>query len=176
MSRYCDSCKYLRNEGYEYPESYCCLGIQDDDPKSFEDAKGCGCRYNLRTLRKMERLLNEAEDLQYIGTYDYSLMPTMEYTEENKILLEKYRDYIRHALGMDNEKTYTRHGKKFYKPYRNYFDTSEDTPDYPYWENLVSAGLAEKKIKDKGILYFVTRTGMNWLGEHDEIHIYDEER
>lgn len=176
MSRYCDSCGFLRTEGYEYPESYCYLGIQYDDPKSFEDAKGCGCRYNLRTLKKMERLHEEAEDWQYIGAYDYLLMPTMDYTDESEKILEHYRELIRHALGMDNRKTYIRHGKKFYKPYRNFFATSEYTPDYPYWEKLVIVGLAGKKIQDKGILYFVTRTGMNWLGEHDEIHIYDESK
>lgn len=176
MSRYCDSCGFLRIEGYEYPESYCYLGIQDDDPKSFEDKNGVGCRYNIRTLRKIEQLHEEAEYLRYIGTYDYSLMPTMEYTDESEQILEHYRELIRHALGMDNRRTYIRHGKKFYKPYRNYFDTSEYTPDYPYWEKLVSAGLAEKKIKDKGILYFVTRTGMDWLGCHDGIHIYDESK
>lgn len=173
MSRYCDSCRFLRTEGYEYPESYCYLGIQDDDPKSFEDAKGCGCRYNIRTLQKMERLHEEAEYFQYIGAYDYWLMPTMDYTDEDKKILEYYRELIRHALGMDNRKTYMRHGKKFYKPYRNYFATTEYTSDYPYWENMVSAGLAKKKIEDKGILYFVTRTGIDWLGEHDGIHIYD---
>ena len=173
MSRYCDSCGFLRTEGYEYPESYCYLGIQDDDPKSFEDKNGVGCKYNIRTLRKMERLHEEAEDLRYIGVYDYWLMPTMDYTDESEKILEHYRELIRHALGMDNRKTYMRHGKKFYKPYRNYFATTEYTSDYPYWENMVSAGLAKKKIEDKGILYFVTRTGIDWLGEHDGIHIYD---
>lgn len=170
MSRYCDSCGFQRIEGYEY---YCYLGIQDDDPKSFEDKNGVGCRYNIRTLRKMERLHEEAEYFQEIETYDYWLMPTMDYTDENEKILEYYRELIRHALGMDNRKTYMRHGKKFYKPYRNYFATTEYTSDYPYWENMVSAGLAKKKIEDKGILYFVTRTGIDWLGAHDGIYIYD---
>lgn len=170
MSRYCHKCKYLRIEGYEYPESYCYLGIQDDDPKSFEDTRGCGCRYNIRALQKMERLREEAEYFRYIRTYDYWLMPTIDYTDENEKILEHYRELIRHALGMDNRKAYIRHGKKFYKPYRNYF---ECTSDYPCWEKLVSAELAGKKIQDKCILYFVTRTGMDWLEEHDGIHIYD---
>ena len=29
-----------------------------------------------------------------------------------------------HAIGLDNHKPYKRHGKFFYKPYRNYYDAS----------------------------------------------------
>lgn len=29
-------------------------------------------------------------------------------------------------IGMDNKKVYTRHGRKFYKPYRNYFSAAPD--------------------------------------------------
>ena len=102
-------------------------------------------------------------------------MPTMEYTEENKKILEKHRELVRHALGMDNRKSYVRHGKRFYRPYRNYFFTTEKTVDFPYWERMVKANLAEKEESPKGIKYFVTRRGMDWLGQHDGIHIYDEE-
>jgi DNA-binding PadR family transcriptional regulator len=74
---------------------------------------------------------------------------------------------------MDNTKAYTRHGKRYYKPYRNYFDTAEETADYPCWERLTKAGLAEKKENARGITYKVTRRGMDWLGQHDGICIYD---
>ena len=32
-------------------------------------------------------------------------------------------DYASHAIGLDYKRPYIRHGKKFYKPYRNYYDT-----------------------------------------------------
>lgn len=171
--RHCEECGYLGVSGYEYPESYCTVGVQDDDPKFDEDSKGCGCRYNLRTLRKMVQDNERAEYLCYLGYDDYMLMPTMEYTEENSKILEQHRELMRHALGMDNAKAYVRHGKRYYKPYRNYFGTTERTVDYPYWERLTKAGLAEKKENARGITYKVTRRGMDWLGQHDGVHIYD---
>ena len=39
--RHCESCRFLGFEGYEYPESYCTVGIQENDPKFDEDSKGC---------------------------------------------------------------------------------------------------------------------------------------
>ena len=173
--RHCEECGFLAVEGYEYPESYCSVGVQEDDPKFDEDKEGCGCHYNIRTLRKMKAENEHAEYLCYLGYSDYSLMPTMEYTEENKKILEKHRELMRHALGFGHRKPYTRHGKKFYKPYRNYFETNAKTVDYPYWERMVKAGLAEKREDGESIWYFVTRSGMDWLGQHDGIHIYDKE-
>lgn len=173
--RHCEDCGFLYESGGEYSESYCGVAVQENDPKFDEDEKGCGCRYNLRTLRKRQKELEEQEYLRYLGYDDYMLIPTMEYTEENKKILEKHRKLMRHALGMDNRKTYKRHGKWFYRPYRNYFYTHKNTSDYPYWERLVKAHLAEKYETDDGINYSVTRRGMDWLGQNDEIKIYDEE-
>lgn len=173
--RHCEECSFLGYEGYEYPETYCMVGVLDDDPKFDEDKKGCGCRYNLRTLKKMEKEREQQQYLEYLGYDDYMLMPSMKYTEENKKILEKYRKLMRHTLGMDSKKPYKRHGKWFYRPYRNYFYTHENTSDYPYWERLVEAQLAEKYETDHGINYSVTRRGMDWLGQNDEIQIYDEE-
>lgn len=173
--RHCDDCGFLAVEGYEYPESYCSVGVQEDDPKFDKDAIGCGCHYNPRTLRKRKEENEREEYFHYLGYDDYFLMPTMEYTDENRKILEKHRELVRHALGMDNRKTYTRHGKKFYKPYRNYFETHDRTVDYPYWERLVKAGLSTKEVDGDNIWYSVTRRGMDWLGQHDGIHIYDKE-
>ena len=60
--RHCEHCEFLATEGYEYPETYCAVGVKDDDPKFDEDKKGCGCHYNIRTLRKWEK---EMEELLY---------------------------------------------------------------------------------------------------------------
>lgn len=173
--RHCENCGFLGVEGYEYPESYCTVGVQDDDPKYDEDEEGCGCRYNIRTLRKMKEENDQAEYFCYLGYDDLFLMPTIEYTEENKKILEKHRELMRHALGLDSCKPYTRHGKQFYRPYRNYFTTHQNTPDYPYLERLVVPGLmAKATTKNQGIVYTVTRRGMDWLGQHDHVHIYDK--
>ena len=38
--RHCEECGFLGYEGYEYPESYCTVGVQEDDPKFDEDKEG----------------------------------------------------------------------------------------------------------------------------------------
>lgn len=172
--RHCDDCGFLAVEGYEYPESYCSVGVQEEDPKFDEDDKGCGCHYNLRTLRKRKEENERAEYFCYLGYDDYFLMPTMEYTNENCKILEKHCELMRQAIGMDNRKTYIRHGRRFYKPHRNRYVTHDKASDYPYWERLVKAGLSVKNKDDSCIWYSVTRRGMDWLGQHDGIHIYNE--
>ena len=171
--RYCETCEFLAWEGYEYPESYCSVGVSEDDEKFDEDSKGCGCRYNIRTLCKWHKENEYSEYVRSLGYDDFFLMPTMDYTDENKAILEQHRELMRHAIGMDSQRCYVRHGKKFYRPYRNYFGTSDQTPDYPYWERMVDAGLARKKAVPNGINYYVTRRGMDWLGMYDGVTIYN---
>ncbi len=30
----CENCRFLRTEGYEYPESYCGAGVAEDDERA----------------------------------------------------------------------------------------------------------------------------------------------
>ena len=84
----------------------------------------------------------------------------------------------KHAIGLEYKKLYTRHGRKFYKPYRNYFGASINTKDYKLWEALECAGYAKSMPQDMQIYikyYYLTRQGLDWLGEKIGVHIYDEE-
>ena len=80
-----------------------------------------------------------------------------------------------HVIGMDNliHKPYTRHGRKFYKPYRNYFSGNDADLD-----KLVDAGymgVEERECygrKDYRIYWF-NRKGLDWLGEQLGIYIHD---
>lgn len=67
----CENCRFLRTEGYEYPEYYCGAGVAEDDERVTSD----GCSYHYKTLLKMERELDKAwdeahtitdEDLKYM--------------------------------------------------------------------------------------------------------------
>lgn len=80
-----------------------------------------------------------------------------------------------HAIGLDYRKAYKRHGKYFYKPYRNYYDASPN--DCKIWDEMVNKGLAKASKKDRygGRMYWLTRKGLDWLGEKLEVKIYDEE-
>lgn len=81
----------------------------------------------------------------------------------------------KHAIGLDSKKPYKRHGKLFYRPYRNYYFASANYREP--WEVLVNFGYAErgKELNLGGRVYFLTRKGLDWLGEQLNIHIYDEE-
>lgn len=93
-------------------------------------------------------------------------------------------DLMIHAVGLDYKKPYTRHGKKFYKPYRNYFNTT--LPDIE-WKEITKKGYAtmgkirESKSQDgnttyKIVNFYLTREGLDYLGDLLSIRIYNEER
>ena len=52
-----------------------------------------------------------------------------------------YIDQAKHCIGLDRKKPYIRHGKKFYRPYRNYFATGRN---YEVWEAMEFAGYAKR--------------------------------
>lgn len=75
-------------------------------------------------------------------------------------------EICKHMIGLDYKKPYHRHGKAFYKPYRNFYAaplTGEPNLDrLPY--HIVS-----KKNGDLSVLYELTKSGLDWLGR--QIHI-----
>ena len=87
----------------------------------------------------------------------------------------RYISLATHAIGLDHKKPYKRHGRYFYRPYRNYYDAS--IKDCEIWDVMVNAGYAEAGRKDRygGRLYWMTRAGLDWLGEKLGIVIHDEE-
>lgn len=79
---------------------------------------------------------------------------------------------MKHALGLDHKKPYHRHGRAFYKPYRNYYATYNDV----VWESLVSCGYANKYQEGERMIYYsVSDVGRSWLSLLIGIHIYAEE-
>ena len=91
-------------------------------------------------------------------------------------LTDRHIEEMKHAIGLDycRSKPYTRHGKKFYRPYRNYFNTNVNSR---VWMEIEEAGLAThgKVGRNDNTYYWLTRAGLDWLGEKLGIHIYDEE-
>lgn len=80
----------------------------------------------------------------------------------------------KHCIGLGKKKPYTRHGKKFYKPYRNYY-CAKGT-DIDIWLELCKLGYAEEGPEDEGFYMFgLTRKGLDWLGKEVGIYIHDEE-
>ena len=86
------------------------------------------------------------------------------------------RQKAMHIIGLDDprHKPYTRHGKKFYKPYRNYFSGNDADLD-----RLVDAGyMGVEEIECGGRVdyrtYWFNRKGLDWLGEQLGIYIHNE--
>ncbi len=85
-----------------------------------------------------------------------------------------------HTIGMDNRshhQPYTRHGRKFYRPYRNYF--SAPKAGDKDLEKLADAGYMAREVFHTGtdrecVWYSFNRDGLDWLGEQLGIHIWDE--
>lgn len=89
------------------------------------------------------------------------------------------RQEVLHCIGMidscsQRHKPYRRHGKVFYQPWRNYFDTNADDK---VWSQLCDAGYAEHgEVSDNGgAMFWLTRKGLDWVGEQLNITIHDEE-
>lgn len=90
------------------------------------------------------------------------------------------RQIVLHTIGLDraDARVYHRHGRAFYKPYRNYFNTY--VGEYP-WPMLCEAGYAEMgkphthKNMEPTANYWLTRKGLDWLESEIGIHICDED-
>ena len=87
------------------------------------------------------------------------------------------RQIVKHTIGLDSKGPYTRYGVKYYKPYRNYFNTFVGS--YP-WPMLEEAGYAAHGDIHKHADgtedptdYYLTRKGLNWLGAELGIVIRD---
>ncbi len=90
-----------------------------------------------------------------------------------------YIKAARHAIGLDHKRPYVRHGKRYYRPYRNYYAS---TPDDETWTVLVGAGYAAHgKVHPNGngtdaCTFWLTRKGLDWLGKELNIYIFNESR
>lgn len=88
------------------------------------------------------------------------------------------RQNVFHCIGLidsgsQRHKPYHRHGKLFYRPWRNYFSNSAQSKD---WEELCENGYAAHgPVNDNGVCYWMTRKGLDWLGEQLGMMIQDEE-
>ena len=87
----------------------------------------------------------------------------------------RFIEVAKHAIGMGYRKPYRRHGKLWYRPYRNYFATSIGSSDHELWETMKRRGYAESRKSNDREMFWLTREGLDWLGEKLCMYIYDEE-
>lgn len=80
-----------------------------------------------------------------------------------------------HMIGLDYKNPYVRHGKKYYKPYRNYFDSALSGRDYETLCGMEKAGYVKRTGPNftNGVVFRLTREGLDWLGNQLGVMIYD---
>lgn len=84
-----------------------------------------------------------------------------------------YIEQAKHAIGLGHKNPYHRHGKAFYKPYRNYYCDKETGNSFldRLPNDIVNMGRSEKFT-----WYHLTEHGLKWLGRQLKITIKPEER
>lgn len=78
---------------------------------------------------------------------------------------------MKHFIGLDYKNPYKRHGKSFYKPYRNFFASAEGCDGYEKMLFLIEQGFA--RMDKNKTTFYLTRKGMDWLGELICVKIHD---
>lgn len=127
-----------------------------------------GCTLTRRQLEKMDE-----EYADFLGNMGDDMGIKMDF--ENKgWKLESAMDDMRHMIGLDmlKHKPYRRHGRLFYKPYRNYWAGFNKYLDY--FSGVL--GLVEKQEPDpngKMPYYHLTRRGLDFLGRHINVTIHN---
>lgn len=153
----CVNCFALRCEGYEYPEEYCGAGVPDEKCMDFSDGT-YGCKFPAKAIKARLQQSYEAEEKHYM--FSAAWFRECEYKGSGIDVRSEKEPFISdamHCIGMDYKKPYTRHGRKFYKPYRNYFATHSSDK---VWSILKTIGYAEEYTTE---LFRLTDAGFNWL-------------
>lgn len=75
-------------------------------------------------------------------------------------------EICKHMVGLDYKHPYHRHGKAFYRAYRNYYG---DVPEGNGLLDKLPEYLFTVHRDDRGATYYLTKTGLEWLGR--QLHI-----
>ncbi|MBR3163802.1 hypothetical protein IKF15_00625 [Candidatus Saccharibacteria bacterium] len=99
--------------------------------------------------------------------------------EEEKILQECARELLgekaiklmEHCIGYDPGRVYWRHGKKYYKPWRNHFCAGGS--DLEVWDGLKKQGFAESGAANK-VNFWLNNAGLSILSAAERVYIYND--
>lgn len=148
----------------------CCplCPIAEDDvcPESegeygIEHANGMlGCRHPKNWAKKRDE--EHTEYLSDMGT-DMGVELCIS-EDELKIAV----DYCKHMVGLDYERPYQRHGRLFYKPYRNHWEAPANGNKIL---DKLPRFLVTREADEMGVLYALTVDGLKWLGRQLKITI-----
>ena len=135
------------------PESENEYGIEHKDGMS-------GCRHPHNWVKKWDD--EYTEYLGDVGT-DMGIEMSLSEAELNRVI-----ELCKHMIGLDHKKPYHRHGKAFYKPYRNYF---QDTKDGNKVLDKLPNYIVQREVGDMSTWYTLTSDGLRWIGRQLRITI-----
>ena len=119
-----------------------------------------GCRHPRNWIEKRD---NECSE--HYGNMGTDMGIEMTLTESE---LARAIELCKHMVGLDYKSPYHRHGKAFYKPYRNYYEAPKD--GNPILDKLPFA-IINKRVGDISVWYELTEQGLAWLGRQLKITI-----
>lgn len=138
------------------PETEGKYGIEHADGMS-------GCKHSRNWAEKRSNEHGAA-----LGEMGTDIGIEMDFTPEE---LEKVIDLCKHMVGLDYQKPYHRHGKAFYRPYRNFF--ASNFPGNRLLNKLPD-WIITKSQSEKYVYHKLTAEGLKWLGRQLGITIYEE--
>lgn len=142
--------------------------LESEGKYGIEHADGMlGCKHPRNWAEKRS---NEHDTA--LGEMGMDMGIEMTFTPEE---LTKVIDLCKHMVGLDRHQPYHRHGKAFYKPYRNYF--CDGANGNRLFDKLTGVlGLITSRQSEKYVYYYLTRSGLDWLGRRLKIEIGDERK
>ena len=141
----CDLCP-LSNPEDVCPEADGAYGMEHKDGT-------LGCKHPRSWVEK-----RDAEYSEYLGAMGLDMGIEMDLTPEE---LERVLEICQHMVGLDYKRPYHRHGKAFYRAYRNYYG---DTPEGNRIVDKLPQELFRVHRNERGTTYYLTQTGLDWLG------------
>ena len=117
-----------------------------------------GCTHPWSWVKKKDDMNTEA-----IGEMGLDMGIEMELSPEE---LNRAIEICKHMVGLDYKRPYHRHGKAFYKAYRNYYC---DVPEGNKILDKLPKELFAVHQNERGATYYLTRVGLKWLGR--QLHI-----
>ena len=153
----CDCCPLAPYDDI-CPESEGEYGIEHKDGS-------LGCRHPRNWIEKRDN-----ERSEYYGDMGTDMGIEMSLTESE---LTEAIDICKHMVGLDYSKPYHRHGKAFYKPYRNYYEAPKDGNQVL---DKLPSFIVIRTESELSVWYKLTNNGLAWLGRQLEITIWEDKK
>lgn len=162
----CDRCRYAPTQGPDGDFDDC--GYFDEFGITWKDGS-LGCTVHPKTLEK-----NERDYCNYLGQMGTEMGLEMDF-EQNGWDLDRTISRLKHFVGLDTDsRVYHRHGKAFYKAYRNYW-YGRPEPDFDHLSKEVFGFLTKESARDEGMFYYsLTPSGLSWLSRKIGVTIKED--